>query len=141
VSTDTLRHYERLGILPPPRRTPSGYRLYGPEALDRVRAARAALAVGFTLAEVAEVFADRDRGRVPCRRVRELAGEKLALVEARLVELSAVRDRLRALIGRWDERLSALPPGVPARLLESIEPGEARRATSHTPVRKRRTDP
>ena len=51
VSTDTLRHYERLGVLPRPARTAAGYRQYAPAAVDRVRTVRGAIAVGFSLNE------------------------------------------------------------------------------------------
>jgi DNA-binding transcriptional MerR regulator len=53
VSPDTLRHYERMKLLPVPRRSSGNYRLYPPEALDRVRLIRHALVVGFTLPELA----------------------------------------------------------------------------------------
>jgi DNA-binding transcriptional MerR regulator len=56
VSTDTLRHYERKGVLQRPRRAANGYRQYPPEALDRVLLVRRALGVGFTRAELARVL-------------------------------------------------------------------------------------
>ena len=69
VSTDTLRHYERLGILKKPPRTEGGYRVYPPEALDRVRLIRNALASGFTLPELVRILKVRDTGGTPCRQV------------------------------------------------------------------------
>src|SRR5947207_15027156 len=71
VSPDTLRHYERKGLLAPCR-TPSGYREYSAEAVDRVRLIRRALSIGFSLDELAPILAARDRGRAPCRAVRAL---------------------------------------------------------------------
>ena len=59
VSTDTLRHYERKGVLPAPRRSPNGYREYPAEALARVLLVRRALAVGFTLDELAQILRAR----------------------------------------------------------------------------------
>lgn len=56
ISTDTLRHYERKGVLPRPRRSRNGYREYPKEALERVGMIRQALAVGFTLDELSAVF-------------------------------------------------------------------------------------
>jgi len=69
VSTDTLRHYERLGLLPKPPRTNGGYRDYPPHSLDRVRLIRRALSIGFSLPELTTILEMRDRGEVPCRRV------------------------------------------------------------------------
>ena len=89
VSTDTLRHYERKGVLARPRRSRNGYREYPPEALERVLLVRRALGVGFTLAELARILRVRDRGGAPCREVRELAAAKLAGVEEQLRALAA----------------------------------------------------
>ena len=77
ISTDTLRFYERRGLLPLAPRTVSGYRLFPPEALARVRLIRGALSIGFSVAELAAILRERDQGGAPCRRVRELAANKL----------------------------------------------------------------
>jgi DNA-binding transcriptional MerR regulator len=126
VSTDTLRHYERAGVLPAPRRRENGYREYPPEALARVRLIRNALAIGFTLAELAPLLRSRAAGRPPCREVRALAAEKLASVEARLADLTAFRDALAATLREWDRRLSRTGSGREARLLERLPAGESR---------------
>ncbi|HEX8853128.1 MAG TPA: heavy metal-responsive transcriptional regulator [Pyrinomonadaceae bacterium] len=127
VSTDTLRHYERKGVLARPRRAPNGYRLYPPEALAGVRLVRRALAVGFTLDELASILRERSGGaRPPCRRVRELAAQKLAAVEERLSEMASLRDELRAILRRWDERLARAGDGARAGLLEALSEDETR---------------
>lgn len=123
VSTDTLRHYERKGVLAAPRRSVNGYREYGTEALDRVLLVRRALGVGFTLDELARIFKDRARGGVPCREVREMAAAKLALIETQLSELEAVREELEATIKGWDTRLARTPRGERAGLLEALATG------------------
>jgi len=120
VSTDTLRHYERKGVLPRPRRSPNGYREYAAESLARVLLVRRALTFGFTLDELARVLRARERGGAPCREVRALAASKLAGVEARLRELASLRDELRATLDEWDSRLSKTAAGERARLLESL---------------------
>jgi DNA-binding transcriptional MerR regulator len=120
VSTDTLRHYERKGVLAAPRRSMNGYREYGAEALDRVLLVRRALGVGFTLDELARILKDRERGGIPCRQVREMASAKLAEIETRLSELEAVRDQLQVTIEGWDARLARAPKGERAGLLESL---------------------
>ena len=121
VSTDTLRLYERRGLLPKPARSANGYREYPEEALRRVRVVRQALALGFTLEELARVFRVRDQGGAPCRDVRALAGEKLGLLELRIAELSKAKDRLRVVLDRWDTILAATPHGARAALLEALE--------------------
>ena len=125
VSTDTLRHYERKGVLAAPRRSANGYREYPAEALARVLLVRRALSVGFTLDELAQVLRARERGRAPCREVRALAARKLAGVEERLRELAAVREELREALADWDSRLAKTEEGGRARLLESLATSES----------------
>jgi DNA-binding transcriptional MerR regulator len=120
VSTDTLRHYERKGVLSRPQRTPNGYRCYPPAALARVQLVRRALAVGFTLEELAAILRAREHGRAPCREVRELAARKLAQIELRLAELIALREELRATLHDWDTRLAHVAAGERAGLLEAL---------------------
>jgi DNA-binding transcriptional MerR regulator len=78
ISADTLRHYERLGLLPASART-SGYRNYPESALERVFLIRSALSVGFSLSELQTILKMRDAGKVPCHRVRAMAQSKLEL--------------------------------------------------------------
>ncbi len=120
VSSDTLRHYERKGLLPKPVRSSSGYRLYAPEALERVRMIRAALAVGFTIDELSRILRARDRGETPCRTVRELAGSKLELLEQRRRQLNQLCRQLRVVLKDWDERLAVTQPGQRAGLLTAL---------------------
>jgi DNA-binding transcriptional MerR regulator len=120
VSTDTLRHYERLGILAKPRRSDGNYRMYPPDSVTRVRLVRQALAIGFSLPELAKIFKVRDQGGAPCRQVRAIAEEKLARIERELADLAALRDQLRVLLKAWDQQLERTPDGQPARLLESL---------------------
>jgi DNA-binding transcriptional MerR regulator len=120
VSTDTLRHYERLGLLPKPVRTSGGYRQYPPAALDRVLLIRRALLVGFTLPELASILKTRDRGGAPCREVQAIAKAKLAQVEEQLASLGSLRDHLKHVIEHWDQRLTETRDGERAALLESL---------------------
>ena len=120
ISTDTLRHYERVGVLPKPQRTGAGYRLYPPEAEARVRTIRRALAIGFSLAELARILRVRERGGAPCREVRALAVAKLAALERQVEDLIVLRDQLRQLVMDWEQRLDATPEGTQARLLDAL---------------------
>jgi DNA-binding transcriptional MerR regulator len=85
-----------------------------------VRLVRRALAVGFTLHELARILRVRDRGGAPCRQVRSLAEEKLQQVEGQISDLAKLRDHLRALLADWDRRLASTPDGMRAGLLEAL---------------------
>jgi DNA-binding transcriptional MerR regulator len=120
VSTDTLRHYERKGVLSMPARSEGGYRRYPPEAVGQVQLVRRALAIGFTLKDLASVLTERNRGGAPCRRVRTLVAGRLSELEIRLRDLSELRDELRVLLREWDRRLARVPVGTQARLLDVL---------------------
>ena len=120
VSTDTLRHYERMGLLPRVTRTAAGYRRYSTATVDRVLLIQRALVVGFSLADLKRVLAMRDRGGVPCQSVRELVGKRLEDLNRRIEELLALRDELRVLLAEWDGRLTKTAPGQRAHLLETL---------------------
>ena len=123
ISTDTLRHYERKGVLARPLRKANDYRQYPASALQRVRLIRRAIAVGFTLDELASVLNVRDSGGAPCMEVRALAAAKLSDIETRLREMSELRKELRAVLKDWDTRLKHRAPGQRAHLLESLNAG------------------
>ena len=97
VSTDTLRHYERNGLLPAVARTAAGYRRYPPTIVQRVLLIQRALVVGFSLADLKRVLGVRDRGGAPCRSVRELVGERLDDLNRKIEELTALRKENRIL--------------------------------------------
>jgi len=98
VSPRTVRFYEALGLLPPPRRSEGGYRLYGQEDLRRLRFVRRARELGLSLAEVRRLL-ERD---CPCDEARELLERRLRELEARMEELAALRRRLRRLLDEWE---------------------------------------
>jgi MerR family Zn(II)-responsive transcriptional regulator of zntA len=120
VSADTLRHYERKGLLPRPARSQSGYRRYPPETVARVLLVQRALVVGFTLDELARVLRERERGEPPCRGVRDLVAARLDDLDARLRALTTLRRELRQLLATWDRTLAQTPAGQPAHLLQSL---------------------
>lgn len=120
VSADTVRHYERRGLLPLAQRSASGYRLFPPEAIVRVRLIRSALSIGLSIRELSDILQERDRGGAPCRRVRRLVGEKLNAIELRLSELKLLRRELRSTIAEWDRALRGSPSRKQVRLLEKL---------------------
>ena len=131
VSADTLRHYEKKGLLRP-QRSHNGYREYPDNAIERVRLIRQALAVGFTLDELSGVFQVFDRGGAPCHEVRSLAARKLADIENHLEDVIAVRNELRESLKDWDKRLAKTASGQRAGLLIALG---ARDSVRHTSTR------
>ncbi|OZB58803.1 MAG: heavy metal-responsive transcriptional regulator [Lysobacterales bacterium 14-68-21] len=98
VPIDTIRYYEREGLLPEPLRRASGYRSYGEGAVAQLRFIRRAKELGFTLEEIRELLAlsrDRQRGVTA---VKKRAQQRLAAIEARIAELQRVRDGLVELV-------------------------------------------
>ena len=96
VNVETIRFYQRRGLLAQPARPAGGFRCYGEEVAARVRFIKRAQELGFTLEEVRSLLALED-GR-SCKQARELAEKKLVLVESRLTDLNRMRRALKGLI-------------------------------------------
>jgi DNA-binding transcriptional MerR regulator len=120
VSCDTLRYYERQGLLPRPPRTDGGYRDYSASIVERVRFVRNALRFGFSVKQVAGFLKSKESGRPPCRDVRAAADAILGRIDQQIAELSAARVDVERTLAVWDERLAAAAPGKPAHLLDTI---------------------
>jgi Hg(II)-responsive transcriptional regulator len=118
VNTQTLRYYERRGLLPDPPRTPTGYRSYGPDAVRVVRFVKRAQALGFTLTEVEELLQLADGGPDSCGTAQRLTDEKIADLDTRIATLTAMRASLDQLL-----RTCARPRAQrDCPLLDSLEP-------------------
>lgn len=100
VSAKTLRFWESAGLLADPARTPSGYRNYEPEVLDRLDFIRHAQAAGLTIAEIRQVLAIADNGEPPCAHVTDLIDQHLEDVDHRIRELTEARALLHHLAKR-----------------------------------------
>ena len=96
VNVETLRYYERRGLLPEPYRRPSGYREYPLDAVDRIRAIKRAQRLGFALAEIEQLLGIS--GRRPSRDMQATAARKLAELDERLTEIHAMRSELALLL-------------------------------------------
>lgn len=95
VPTSTVRYYERIGLLRPSGRTTGNYRLYGEEALERLRFIRAAQATGFTLEDITALLNLRDGTTAICQAVQTLIEERLSDVEKRMADLRHVQSVLK----------------------------------------------
>jgi DNA-binding transcriptional MerR regulator len=119
VSVDTIRHYERVGLLPQTARSTGGYRLFPPSTEQGVLLIRHAVALGFSLAQLKGFLRVRQAGGAVFRRTSHLSTNSRG-VEQQIADLTQSRDALRALLGDWDDRLAGTPSGRPAHLLEAL---------------------
>ena len=99
VTTKTLRFYEERGLLPAPTRTPSGYRDYPPEALNRLDFIRRGRNAGLTLAQISEILDLRDAGQAPCNHVEEVLAHRLVHLDRQIADLQELRTTVAALQG------------------------------------------
>jgi DNA-binding transcriptional MerR regulator len=106
TSPDTVRYYERIGLLPETERSASGYRLYGDEAVERLRFIKRAQRFGLRLEAIAELLDIRGRGLCPCGHTRRLLEERVAELDEEMTSLA----RLRADISGMLDDL----PGAPS---------------------------
>jgi DNA-binding transcriptional MerR regulator len=120
VSADTLRHYERLGILPTSQRTDGGYRIFSASAVERVQLAQRALQLGFSLNELSDILRTRDKGGVPCHRVLNLTEDKLRSLGQQITALQQTQSYMRKLVRDWKRTLKRTPAGAKAMLLHSL---------------------
>lgn len=100
LPSQTIRFYERKGLLPAPSRAANGYRDYDGTTINRVKFVRAAQAAGLTLVEIRSIIDLRDDGHVPCTHVTTLINGKLADVRRRITELTILATELSQLLDR-----------------------------------------
>jgi MerR family transcriptional regulator, mercuric resistance operon regulatory protein len=99
-NVETIRYYERIGLLPFPARSAGGYRLYGDEHLKRLTFVRRARTLGFSIDEVRRLLHLADHRRRPCAEVRVLAAAHLADVRAKIADLQAMERALAETVAR-----------------------------------------
>ena len=120
VSSDTIRFYERQGLLLKPERYANGYRKYPADSLQRVRLIRAALAVGFTIDELSRILRIRNQGGKPCHDVVRLALQKLQQIETTIRDLKRMQKDLKTCVREWEQTLHSVSEDRPALLLQKL---------------------
>ena len=105
VKPEAIRYYERRGLLPAPKRAPSGYRIYTLEHLERVDFIKQCQAVGFSLDEIRELMDLKFRGTGPCQHVRDLLLDKIKQVETQIAGLQTFRKELLANVQECEKTL------------------------------------
>lgn len=123
VADSTIRYYEREGLLRPAGRSPGNYRVYGPEAQDRLTFIRAAQAAGFELADIKSMLAFQDGRVTPCAEVRSLVQARLASVR---IQLGKLRDVERVLV-EFEHACERRPRARACPVLEALSPPTRRR--------------
>ncbi len=88
---DTIRYYERSGLIPPAPRTTGDHRRYGEDAVDRLRFIQGAQRLGLRLREIADLLAVRDTGNCPCEPAEQLLRHRIIEIDAELARLTALR--------------------------------------------------
>lgn len=138
VSTDTLRHYLRVGLLQADGRTENGYRTFSQRSVARVRFIRSALALGFTLKDAGELVEMGRRGELPCPRARMLLDQRLVEHGRQLEEALRLHRRMQRAVADWKRRPDGVPDGHSVcGLVEGFSADATSSARRH-PVGRRR---
>ncbi len=116
INRRTLRYYEGLGLLPPPRRTNSGYRVYDGRTGFRIQFIRKAKRLGLTLKEIQAILEIYNRGKPPCRSFQRLLKTHVHRVDTQIQHLRSLRGDLRWLLTGWPDRRATDGNGVCPRL-------------------------
>lgn len=103
IGIEALRFYEKSGLLDRPGRTFSGYRLYDEGVLERLAFIKQAQVLGFTLDEIKEIIAHKQKGVSPCAEVREIVRTRLKELDERIKQMHRYRKELAAALIEWDE--------------------------------------
>jgi MerR family mercuric resistance operon transcriptional regulator len=110
VNIETIRYYERIGMLPAPRRTASGRRVYGAEDVRTLAFIRRARELGFTLEEISALLALRGQHTIACDEVRAIADAHLMSVRAKLADLTRLEAILAATVAQCSGEASPICP-------------------------------
>ena len=104
VGADTIRYYEKAGLLLPPARTPAGYRLYEPGIVDRLQFIQGAQRLGLKLRDIKDLLEVRDTGVCPCEPAEELLRRRLADLDEEMARLSAPREQMQSMVAALPTR-------------------------------------
>jgi DNA-binding transcriptional MerR regulator len=123
VTPDTVRYYEKIGLLPEAERSASGYRLYGDDAVERLRFIKRAQRFGLRLEAIGELLDVRRRGLCPCGHTRRLLEQRVADLDEEMSSLARLRDDISSMIdelptpvgGDWRCSSDLLQIGPPQR--------------------------
>lgn len=121
INLETVRYYERVGLLPKPPRSASGYRLFPPDTVRRLRFIGRAQELGFSLREIRELLALRASPRTPSAEIRQRAEKKILDIEGKIRTLDAMSKTLQKLT----KSCAGCGPASECPILESLDGEEA----------------
>ncbi len=133
VNVQTIRYYERLGLLPRPARSRSGYRLYASGTIQKMQFIREAQVAGFSLGEIEEILRLHYNGQAPCDYVQKVAREKIRQVDRQMEDLRCLRRKMRHILKKAEEGVAACEGG--GKICALIQVSSARKS------KKRRRKP
>jgi Cu(I)-responsive transcriptional regulator len=117
TKVETIRYYERINLLPSPRRTSGNYRIYGPEHLGRLSFIRRARDLGFSIEQVRELLSLADQRSRSCARVDAIARQHLTEIERKIDDLNAMRRELGTMIKQCRRNMI-----TDCRIIEALSP-------------------
>jgi MerR family transcriptional regulator, copper efflux regulator len=117
IGIETLRFYEKAGVLDAPARAASGYRMYSPNVLERLKFIKQAQSLGLMLDEIRSIIKDVRAGKSPCAKVREIVRQRLSEVERHIAEMVNYREAIAETLKNWDK--ISEPAGRICGLIES----------------------
>lgn len=121
IHPQTLYYYERIGLLPSPHRTPTGYRQFTEVDIGRLQFIQRAKALGFRLKEIRQMLDLREQRTLTCVAVYEQLQQKIAVIEAQISELQALKSELESLLQECHSRLRKATTDQACTLLEGAD--------------------
>ncbi len=109
VSTDTIRHYLRIGLIKAEQRLENGYQQFSNRTVKRIQFIRSAVGLGFKLTDVADLLRMSERGNLPCPRARVILAERLQETQQQIERQMALLKRMKQALTAWQ----SMPDGVP----------------------------
>jgi DNA-binding transcriptional MerR regulator len=131
LTADTIRYYEREGLLPPPDRTASGYRAFEDDAVERLRFIKGAQRIGLRLQEIKELLHIRDRGLCPCGHTEELLRRRVSEIDSEISGLQETKADLLAFTDRFNaiECPEGMEPWPCAKEFTAVADGNRKKVT------------
>lgn len=121
TSVHTIRHYTRIGLLNPEQNSQNSYKIYTQTDKKRLHFINAAKDLGFTLSEIAHIFAEADKGNTPCPLVRDIVKIRINETRKKIKQLQKMKKRMENALDEWEKMENRLPNGHSVcHLIESI---------------------
>ncbi len=122
VTADAIRYYTRLGLLKPERNSENDYRLYKQVDMKRLKFIHRAKHLGFTLAEITQIFQECEHGKSPCPKVRDIIQRRIVENRKKIDQALKLQERMEQALANWEEMPDGVPDGhTTCMLIESFD--------------------